>query len=104
MQNHDLRYRQEKKNMILLALACKIIDLEIATATKSTISLPLANKITDWVICRRQTTQISTSDGNTTETTPTTRNGELATWPTSTLCQPCAEPCANLVPTWWTSF
>ena len=48
MLNHDLRYRQDlAKSAILLALACKIFDLEIAMATKFMIFLPLANKITD---------------------------------------------------------
>jgi hypothetical protein len=93
--------------MILLALACKIIDLEIARATQSTIFLSLANKITDWVICRRQTTQLSTSDGKflaflaTHENNPNNPKwgvGHLANLNlVPTLCRTLCQPCANLV-------
>ena len=106
MKNHGLRYRQDKQ-ILLRALACKILDLEVARAAKSMIFRPLANKIMEWVIRQRQTRRFSTSDGTFSTSLATHGNnpnnpkwgvGRLANLNlVPTLCRTLCQPCANLV-------
>jgi hypothetical protein len=91
----------------LIALACKILDLEVARAAKSMIFRPLANKIMEWVIRQRQTRRFSTSDGTFSTSLATHGNNPNSPkWGVArladlnlvpTLCRTLCQPCANLV-------